>query len=134
MPVMLLKVRIEVNNTERKLLPGMYVRVNIDRASIPQALLVPAQAIQRNINGEPQVYVINAKGSADVRPIEIGQQYEQYYIANKGLKVGDKVVVEGIDRIKPNQKLALAAWKASAVVSHASSIEKKASITEGAQP
>lgn len=37
--------RIEVNNTERKLLPGMYVRVNIDRASIPQALLVPAQAI-----------------------------------------------------------------------------------------
>lgn len=126
--------RIEVNNTERKLLPGMYVRVNIDRASIPQALLVPAQAIQRNINGEPQVYVINAKGSADVRPIEIGQQYEQYYIANKGLKVGDKVVVEGIDRIKPNQKLALAAWKAPAVVSHASSVEKKASITEGAQP
>lgn len=54
--------RIEVNNTERKLLPGMYVRVNIDRASIPQALLVPAQAIQRNISGEPQVYVINAQG------------------------------------------------------------------------
>lgn len=95
--------RIEVNNTERKLLPGMYVRVNIDRASIPQALLVPAQAIQRNISGEPQVYVINAQGTAEIRPIEIGQQYEQFYIANKGLKVGDRVVVEGIERIKPNQ-------------------------------
>ncbi|MFI7909155.1 multidrug efflux RND transporter periplasmic adaptor subunit AdeA, partial [Acinetobacter baumannii] len=112
----------------------MYVRVNIDRASIPQALLVPAQAIQRNISGEPQVYVINAQGTAEIRPIEIGQQYEQFYIANKGLKVGDRVVVEGIERIKPNQKLALAAWKAPAVANHASSVETKTSIAEGAQP
>lgn len=104
-------IRIEVQNPERKLLPGMYVRVNIDRASVPQALLVPAQAIQRNINGDPQVYVINAKGTADIRPIELGQQYEQYYIANKGLKTGDKVVVEGIERIQANQKLQLTTWK-----------------------
>lgn len=126
--------RIEVNNTERKLLPGMYVRVNIDRASIPQALLVPAQAIQRNINGEPQVYVINAKGSAEIRPIEIGQQYEQYYIANKGLKVGDKVVVEGMERIQPNQKLAMTTWKKPASENSASNVETKPSTNQGAQP
>ena len=105
-------IRIVVNNPERKLLPGMYVRVNIDRASVPQALLVPAQAIQRNNNGDPQVYVINAKGLADIRPIELGQQYEQFYLVNKGLKVGDKVIVEGIDRIQPNQKLEISKWKA----------------------
>ncbi|CAI3163207.1 Multidrug resistance protein MexA [Acinetobacter oleivorans] len=126
--------RIEVNNTERKLLPGMYVRVNIDRASIPQALLVPAQAIQRNINGEPQVYVINAKGSAEIRSIEIGQQYEQYYIANKGLKVGDKVVVEGMERIQPNQKLAMTTWKKPASENSASNVETKPSTNQGAQP
>lgn len=107
-------IRIEVQNPERKLLPGMYVRVNIDRASVPQALLVPAQAIQRNINGEPQVYVINAKDAADIRPIELGQQYEQFYIVSKGLKAGEKVVVEGVERIQPNQKLELAKWKAPA--------------------
>ncbi|NNP69595.1 AdeA/AdeI family multidrug efflux RND transporter periplasmic adaptor subunit [Acinetobacter sp. Ac_5812] len=107
-------IRIEVNNPERKLLPGMYVRVSIDRASVPQALLIPAQAIQRNINGDPQVYVINAKGAADIRPIELGQQYDQFYIANKGLKTGDKVVVEGIDRIQPNQKLEISNWKVPA--------------------
>lgn len=101
-----------MNNPERKLLPGMYVRVNIDRASVPQALLVPSQAIQRNNNGDPQVYVINAKGLADIRPIELGQQYEQFYLVNKGLKVGDKVIVEGVDRIKPNQKLEITNWKA----------------------
>ncbi len=105
-------IRIVVNNPERKLLPGMYVRVNIDRASVPQALLVPSQAIQRNNNGDPQVYVINAKGLADIRPIELGQQYEQFYLVNKGLKVGDKVIVEGIDRIQPNQKLEISKWKA----------------------
>ncbi|WP_127491801.1 efflux RND transporter periplasmic adaptor subunit [Acinetobacter calcoaceticus] len=106
-------IRIEVNNSERKLLPGMYVRVTIERASVPQALLVPEQAIQRNMNGDPQVYVVNAKGGADVRPVELGQQYEQFYLINKGLKAGDKVVVEGIERIQPNQKLAISVWKAA---------------------
>ncbi|WP_284089185.1 efflux RND transporter periplasmic adaptor subunit [Acinetobacter pittii] len=106
-------IRIEVNNSERKLLPGMYVRVNIERASVPQALLVPEQAIQRNMNGDPQVYVLNAKGGADVRSVELGQQYEQFYLINKGLKAGEKVVVEGIERIQPNQKLAISAWKAA---------------------
>ncbi|OCZ14406.1 efflux transporter periplasmic adaptor subunit [Acinetobacter pittii] len=106
-------IRIEVNNPERKLLPGMYVRVNIERASVPQALLVPEQAIQRNMNGDPQVYVVNAKGGVDVRSVELGQQYEQFYLINKGLKAGDKVVVEGIERIQPNQKLAISAWKAA---------------------
>lgn len=106
-------IRIEVNNSERKLLPGMYVRVTIERASVPQALLVPEQAIQRNMNGDPQVYVVNAKGSADIRAVELGQQYEQFYLINKGLKAGDKVVVEGIERIQPNQKLAISVWKAA---------------------
>lgn len=106
-------IRIEVNNSERKLLPGMYVRVTIERASVPQALLVPEQAIQRNMNGDPQVYVVNAKGGADVRSVELGQQYEQFYLINKGLKAGDKVVVEGIERIQPNQKLAISVWKAA---------------------
>ena len=105
-------IRIVVNNSERKLLPGMYVRVSIDRASVPQALLVPAQAIQRNNIGDPQVYVINGKGLADVRPVELGQQHEQFYLVNKGLKAGDKVIVEGIDRIQPNQKLEISNWKA----------------------
>ncbi|ATZ65850.1 efflux RND transporter periplasmic adaptor subunit [Acinetobacter bereziniae] len=126
-------IRIEVNNPERKLLPGMYVRVDINRASVPQALLIPAQAIQRNINGEPQVYVINAKGTADIRPIELGQQYEQYYIANKGLKAGDKVVVEGIERIQPNQKLELSVWKVPVNTTANNSVHAESAATQGAQ-
>jgi multidrug efflux system membrane fusion protein len=111
----------------------MYVRVDINRASVPQALLIPAQAIQRNINGEPQVYVINAKGTADIRPIELGQQYEQYYIANKGLKAGDKVVVEGIERIQPNQKLELSVWKVPVNTTANTSVHAESAATQGAQ-
>ena len=117
-------IRIEVSNPERKLLPGMYVRVNIERASVPQALLVPEQAIQRNMNGDPQVYVVNAKGGADLRPVELGQQYQQFYLINKGLKAGDKVVVEGIERIQPNQKLAISAWKAAVVTSSENTVQQ----------
>jgi len=108
-------IRIEVNNIGKKLLPGMYVRVNIHRASIPQALLIPAQAIQRNINGDPQVYVINQKGTAELHAIVLGQQHEQYYVVNQGLKSGDKVVIEGVERIQPNQPLNISLWKPAAL-------------------
>ena len=61
------------------------------------------------------MYVINSKGAAEIRPIELGQQYDQFYIANKGLKTGDKVIVEGVDRIQPNQKLEISNWKVPAI-------------------
>ncbi len=50
-----------------KITTGCTFASNIERASVPQALLVPEQAIQRNMNGDPQVYVVNAKG-IEVRP------------------------------------------------------------------
>lgn len=106
-------LRIEVKNPDKKLLPGMYVRVSIERASIPHALLIPAQAIQRDTNGETRVYVMNAKGMADLRSVVLGQAYEQFYVVNKGLNAGEKVVVEGLDRIQPNLKLEQTVWQAS---------------------
>lgn len=126
-------IRLEVTNPERKLLPGMYVRVKIDRALVPQALLIPEQAIQRNITGDPLVYVINAKGAAELRPVELGQQYEHYYIAINGLKSGEKVVVEGIERIQPNQKLAITAWKIPASANTTSKVATNSSVAPGVQ-
>ncbi|MGN5765176.1 efflux RND transporter periplasmic adaptor subunit [Acinetobacter calcoaceticus] len=105
-------IRIQVDNKNRKLLPGMYVRVKLSRSSVPNALLIPEQAIQYDVSGHPQVYVVTAKGSAELRQIELGQQHEQFYIVNHGLNTGDKVVVEGIDRIQPNMKLEVTPWKA----------------------
>lgn len=104
-------IRIEVNNPDRKLLPGMYVRASINRASIANALLVPEQAIQRDPSGKAQVVVINKQSIGEIRPVELGQQHEGFYVVTQGLKGGEQIVVEGLDRVTPEQKLNVKRWK-----------------------
>lgn len=105
-------IRIVANNTDQKLLPGMYVRVNLSRAKIDNAILVPEQAIQHDISGQANVTVINQKGLAENRAVQIGQRFNNSYVVKTGLKTGERVVVEGIDRIQPNQTLKIKQWQA----------------------
>ncbi|KAA8731505.1 efflux RND transporter periplasmic adaptor subunit [Acinetobacter qingfengensis] len=109
-------LRIEVNNPERKLLPGMYVRVNLNRASVPNALLVPEQAVQRDEKGDAQVIILNKNATGEARNITLAQQYKGYYIVTQGLNAGDTVIVEGLERITPQQKLKAIQWKAPSTV------------------
>lgn len=110
-------IRILVDNTDHKLLPGMYVRVNINRAVIDQAIVIPEQAIQHDISGKAQITVINQKQQAEVKPVELGQRYQNSYVVLSGLTIGEKVVVEGADRIQPQQKLKIKIWQPAAVTS-----------------
>ena len=110
-------IRILVDNTDHKLLPGMYVRVNINRAMIDQAIVIPEQAIQHDISGKAQITVINQKQQAEVKPVELGQRYQNSYVVLSGLTIGEKVVVEGADRIQPQQKLKIKIWQPAAVTS-----------------
>lgn len=105
-------IRIEVNNPARKLLPGMYARVNIQRASIPNALLVPEQAVIRDMNGQPQLAILAKDQTAEVRPVQLGQQHQSYYVVSSGLKAGEQVIVEGQERATPGQKLKASVWQA----------------------
>ena len=104
-------IRIEVDNAQRKLLPGMFVRVQINRNSIPNALLVPEQAVQRDSTGKAQVYVLNAQGKAVVKPVETGALYQKMVVIQQGLNAGDQVIVEGIERIATAQKFKTQVWK-----------------------
>ncbi len=104
-------IRIEVENPQRKLLPGMFVRVQINRNSIPNALLVPEQAVQRDSSGKAQVYVLNAQGKAIVKPVETGPLYQKMVVIQHGLNAGDQVIVEGIERIATAQKFKTQVWK-----------------------
>jgi multidrug efflux system membrane fusion protein len=105
-------IRVEVNNPQRKLLPGMYVRVGLNRASQPNALLVPEQAVQRDISGQAQLMIVKANQTAETRPVSLGQLYKGFYVVNSGIKAGEKVIVEGHDRIqKPEQPLKITQWK-----------------------
>lgn len=105
-------IRVEVNNPQRKLLPGMYVRVGLNRASQPNALLVPEQAVQRDISGQAQLMIVKQNQTAETRPVSLGQLYNGFYVITSGIKAGEKVIVEGHDRIQqPEQPLKMTVWK-----------------------
>lgn len=104
-------IRILVNNQNQKLLPGMYVRVNMSRAQVENALLVPEQSIQHDISGKANVTIVNQKGLAQSKPVQLGQRYQNSYVVTQGLQAGEKVIVEGTDRIQPEQKLKIKQWQ-----------------------
>ncbi|MFW2067626.1 efflux RND transporter periplasmic adaptor subunit [Acinetobacter johnsonii] len=110
-------IRILVNNHQQELLPGMYVRVNINRAVVDNAILIPEQAIQHDVSGKTNVTVINPQGQAVVKPVQLGQRYQSNYVITNGLSAGEKVVVEGADRIQPEQELKIKIWQPSVATS-----------------
>lgn len=110
-------IRILVNNSQQELLPGMYVRVNINRAVIDNAILIPERAIQHDISGKTNVTVINSQGQAIVKPVQLGQRYQSNYVVTSGLSAGEKIVVEGAERIQPDQKLKIKIWQPSVATS-----------------
>ena len=103
-------IRILANNDNQKLLPGMYVRVNMSRAKVDNAILVPEQAIQHDISGKANVTVIDQKGQAQSKTVQLGQRYQNSYVVTQGIQAGEKIIVEGVDRIQPNQQLKVKQW------------------------
>lgn len=104
-------LRIEVDNPQRHLLPGMYVRANIIRGSISNALLVPEQAVVRDEQGNAQLIVINAQKSGVARKVQLGKNYNNQFVVSQGLKAGETIVVEGQERILPGAPLHMSPWK-----------------------
>lgn len=92
------RLRAEAENSDRRLLPGMYVRARVPRGIYANAISVPQQAIVRDTLGEPSVFVV-ADGNATSTAVTLGELVEGRYIVTAGLKAGDSVVVEGQDKL-----------------------------------
>lgn len=93
-------VRVVVPNPDHILLPGMYVRANIGTGTREQALLVPQQAVARNPRGEPFVMLVNESGVVEQRPIQVGRTVKDKWLLESGLVAGDRVVIEGLQKIR----------------------------------
>lgn len=91
-------LRGEFKNPNRELLPGMYVRVQIEQGIDKDAILIPQQAIQRNSAGTSEVYVLNNENRVALQPVRIGTAVEGNWFILDGLKQGDRVVVEGFQK------------------------------------
>jgi membrane fusion protein, multidrug efflux system len=103
-------LRGEFPNPKRELLPGMYVRVQIEQGIDSDAIAVPQQAIQRNSGGGSEVFVVKDDGRVAVQPVKTGSLQNGQWFVTDGLKSGEKVVVEGFQKFAPGDKVKTQAW------------------------
>ncbi|CAM4120592.1 MULTISPECIES: efflux RND transporter periplasmic adaptor subunit [Acinetobacter] len=92
-------------NPNHLLLPGMFANAKIVQGIIPNAYLIPQAAITRTPTGQAIAMLVNAKGAVESRPITTVGVQGKDWIVTDGLKAGDKVIVDGIAKVKPEQQV-----------------------------
>lgn len=95
-------------NSKRDLLPGMYVRAVIEEGVLAQALLVPQQSVTRNAQGQALAMVVDAESKLAARPLELDRAVGGDWIVRQGLAVGDRVVIEGLQKARPGMQVRVA--------------------------
>ncbi|MDY0390696.1 MAG: efflux RND transporter periplasmic adaptor subunit [Desulfobulbus oligotrophicus] len=93
-------IRAIVPNSKLELLPGMFVRARISKGYRPEAILVPSVSLSRNSKGQSYVMVVNDKGEVDVRIVETGQNVGPQVLITRGLVIGERIVVAGLQKIR----------------------------------
>lgn len=94
-------MRIVFPNADYALLPGMFVRVLIEAGIVENAILTPHQAVSRNAKGEPVAYIVDASDKVEQRNLIIDRSIGNNWLVKAGLKPGDKLIIEGFQRIRP---------------------------------
>ena len=101
------EVRAELPNPDGQLKPGEFVRVILKGATRPNAVTVPQRAVLEGPQGK-FVYIVDEKGTAQPRPLEVGDWAGDAWIITKGVQPGDKVIVEGLMRLGPGAPVRIA--------------------------
>jgi membrane fusion protein (multidrug efflux system) len=95
-----LQARISVRNPERLLRPGMFARVIVPGFESRNAIRIPQGAVQE-LQGLKSVYVVAASDKVESRQIAANYRVGKDWVVDSGLSPGDRVVVEGVDKLKP---------------------------------
>jgi membrane fusion protein (multidrug efflux system) len=94
-------LRMIFPNPEQMLLPGMYAHAVIEEGVNEQAILVPQQGISRNPKGNPVALIVDAEGKAQQRMLTLDRAIGDKWLVSSGLKPGDRVIVEGVQKVRP---------------------------------
>lgn len=94
-------VRAVFPNPEFVLLPGMYVRAIIEEGVQERAILAPQQGITRNARGKPTALVVNADNQVEQRILKVDRAMGDKWLVSEGLAPGDRLIVEGLQKVKP---------------------------------
>jgi len=106
-------LRAEFPNPKRSLLPGMYVRAKLEQGVREQAISVPQQAVARGADGA-SVMVVGADGKVAQRTVKTGGAQGNSWLISQGLQAGDRVIVEGLQKIKPGAAVKAVPWQPQA--------------------
>jgi len=93
-------IRATVDNPDGILRPNQYVQARIKGSTRPNSILVPQRAVQQGAKGH-FVWVINRQGSAENRPVTVGDWYKNDWFITEGLRAGEQVVVDGGLALRP---------------------------------
>ena len=99
--------RAVVPNPDQALMPGQFVRVVVKGISKPNAVTVPERAISQGPNGT-FVYVVDEQGLARSRPVTTAHTAAGRWVVDSGIAAGDRVIVEGLPKVRPNAPVKVA--------------------------
>lgn len=95
-------------NPRHELLPGMFVHARLREGVKADGLLVPQQGVTRDLKGQATALVVNAKDEVELRQIRTDRVVDDKWLVADGLKAGDRVIVEGLQFVKPGAKVRVA--------------------------
>lgn len=97
-------------------LPGMFVRTRLT-LSLQNVILAPQRATTRTPNGTLSAWVVDNQNTAQTRTIEVNGTHNDNWIVSSGLNTGDRLIVEGYQKVRPGQVVTTIPWQASNVPS-----------------
>ncbi|GHE71403.1 RND transporter [Camelimonas fluminis] len=98
-------LRVLMPNPDSELFPGMYVRARLAQGVDADAIAVPQQAVHRSNDGRAEVWVVKPDNRVALQPVEVGQVVSGSWLVNAGLKPGERVVVEGFQKISAGMEV-----------------------------
>jgi membrane fusion protein (multidrug efflux system) len=99
-----LEITLDFPNPQATLLPGIFSRVKIQTGEKSDVFLVPQRAITE-LQGVRTVYVVGTEGTVETRTVTASERLGSLWVIDKGLEAGDRVIVEGIQRVQPGMKV-----------------------------
>lgn len=98
------KLRAEFPNPSKQLVSGQFVSVLLEYDAPVEKILVPQAAVMSSAAGK-YVYTVNAQNKVANKPIVIGGEQGKDYIVNEGLEAGDRVMTEGLQKVRPGAEV-----------------------------
>jgi membrane fusion protein (multidrug efflux system) len=98
-------LRLVFPNPDQVLLPGMFVRALVEEGVNQQAILAPQQGITRNVKGIPTALVVNQQEQVEMRMLELDRAIGDKWLVTSGLAAGDRLIVEGMQKVRPGAKV-----------------------------